>query len=78
MKDPIHLRIIAALIMLSGMIGSIAIAHAIWEGYYFFITGSSLGIYWCYSKRTFTLMALDMWFTMANAIGIYNQIIMGG
>ncbi len=74
MKDPIHLRIVAAIVMLAGMIGSIAIAHAIWEGYYFFLTGSSLGMYWCYRKQTFTLMALDAWYTAANLLGIYNQI----
>ena len=76
MKDPMSLRIVAAIVMVAGMIGSIAIAHAVWEGYYFFITGSSLGMYWCYQKKTYTLMALDAWFTMANAMGIYNQIIL--
>jgi hypothetical protein len=73
--DPIHIRIIAMIIMVCGMVGSLAIAHAIWEGYWFFITGSTLGMYWCWYKRTFPLMALDAFYTAANLIGIYNQIL---
>lgn len=74
MNDPIHLRIIAGIIMACGMIGSITIAQGEWWGYWFFLSGSSLGIYWCYQKRTFTLMALDIWYTVANIVGIANHI----
>ena len=73
-----QLKIIAALIMLCGMTGSLAIANAVFEGYYFFLAGSTLGVYWCYHKDTYTLMALDVFYTVANVIGIYNHIIMGG
>jgi hypothetical protein len=75
MKDPLHLRVVAAIVMVCGMVGSLAIAHAEWWGYWFFLTGSSMGMYWCYRKRTFTLMALDAFYTVANLIGIYNQIL---
>lgn len=69
------LRIIAAIVMVSGMIGSLLIANAVWEGYYLFLTGSSLGAVWCYFKKTYTLMALDIFYTGANCLGIYNQLM---
>ena len=69
------LKVIAVIIMLAGMIGSVMIAHAIWSGYWFFLTGSTLGMYWCYRKEAYALMALDIFYTGANLLGIYNQIL---
>lgn len=69
------LKIIATLVMVSGMAGSLLIAHAVWEGYYLFLTGSSLGTVWCYYKKTYTLMALDIFYTGANCLGIWNQLL---
>lgn len=73
-----HLKVIAFIVMLAGMSGSILIAHAVWEGYYLFLTGSTLGAYWCFKNKAWSLMALDIFYTGANLLGIYNQIIMGG
>jgi hypothetical protein len=74
MKDH-TLKIIAAMVMVCGMVGSILLTYAIWEGYYLFLAGSSLGAIWCYHKKTYTLMALDIFYTCANCLGIYNQIL---
>jgi len=74
MKETL-LSIIAGIIMICGMVGSVMIAYAMWYGYWFFLTGSILGVYWCYQKRTYTLMALDAFYVGANLLGIYNQIL---
>ena len=76
-KD-LFLKVLTWIIMASGMIGSLLIAHAIWSGYYFFLAGSTLGIYWCWYKEAYPLMALDIFYTGANCLGIWNQIIQGG
>lgn len=76
--DSMFLKTLTFIIMISGMVGSLMLAHAIWEGYYFFLAASSIGAYWCYCKQAWPLMCLDLFYTVANCLGIWNQIINGG
>lgn len=74
-KDPLSLRIVAAIIMAAGMTGSLLLACGISEGFCVFLIGSTLGVYWCYKKKTYTLMFLDIFYTASNIIGIYSQLL---
>jgi len=66
------------IIMLCGMSGSLMVAQGVWAGYYPFLTGAILGVYWCYQKKAWPLMALDIFYVGANSLGIWNHIINGG
>ena len=69
------MKLIGLTIMICGMIASMMIAHAMWHGYWIHLVGSTLGMYWCYHMKAYSLMALDVFYTIANCIGIYNQIL---